>query len=534
MTMTPAAQAEGAPGFADARGCKEWLNALPLTNIPQAQSLVLETVRALNAAAFAPLERLKCMELLRDKVAFLQGEQRSRYFGKSLPLSPNDSAAWTTGAALLAAMEEGYRRSLAEAASSELAPHRALIAQRVARSIGTLMLFHAIVYRRFDPEIWRRLHALYGEAEAAGFAEERVKDSLEGDQDGSSSVADAYVQVVLLQAAYLSEMTGAQIDFAEALLKQWLRKVRVMRAEEAPALELLPLVADLSSSIGARPLPRAELKPVHRAFDVDQVSRSLRKRIQALQSDEDPAKLGLPAQSAGLDLAAQLKRLHKLWCEGAPPRPPGKASELKIAGLVFTLPEVHFFASGGKLFEQPDKSRELTREEKQDIEVFGRVTERTQSRMLAEHNFSVEPWGVVEEMPGTWRLQRPPTASKGVAIGRLVGVRLGETGTFFLGVIRALVQETDGRIVATVALFPGKPEPIAVRAGDARNRSNAHWTQALRLPALERLQVPASLVVPASMAVRGRGIEVWEGAPKESTVYEVLEHGADFDRVSMF
>jgi hypothetical protein len=269
-------------------------------------------------------------------------------------------------------------------------------------------------------------------------------------------------------------------------------------------------------------------------FDVDGLSKSLRKRIHALQSEEDPAQLGLPPQAAGLDLTGQLRRLHKLWCEGAPPRPAGKPSELRSAGVVFTLPEIHFFASGGKLFEQPGRQRELTSQEKQDIEVFGRVTERTYSRMFADHNYSFEPWSVVEEMPGTWRLERPKTGSKGVAIGKLAGVRLGEGGPFFIGVIRALVQETDGRIIATIALFPGKPEPVAVRSGDARLRANAQWTQGLRLPALERLHIPASLVVPGSMALRGRGIEVWEGGAKESTVYEVLEHGADFDRVTVF
>jgi hypothetical protein len=524
---------ESPPGFADSRGCKDWLASLPLTNIPQAQALVLEAVRALNAAPFEPLERLKCMELLRDKIAFLQGEQRSRYFGKSLPLSPNDSNAWTTGAALLAAMEEGYRRCLEEA-KDDLAQHRALVAQRAVRYIGALMLFHCIVYRRFDPAVWQRLHAQYAQAEREGIAAEAVKDSLEGDAEGLSSVADAYQQIVMLQAAYLSEMTAAQIDFAEALLKQWLRKVRIVAPAEAPALEALPLVVDLASSIGARPLARSELKDAHRVFDVDGLSKSLRKRIHALQSEEDPAQLGLPPQAAGLDLAAQLKRLHKLWCEGAPPRPAGKPSELRSAGVVFTLPEIHFFASGGKLFEQPGRQRELTSQEKQDIEVFGRVTERTYSRMFADHNYSFEPWSVVEEMPGTWRLERPRTGSKGVAIGKLAGVRLGEGGPFFIGVIRALVQETDGRIIATIALFPGKPEPIAVRSGDARLRANAQWTQGFRLPPLERLQIPASLVVPGAMALRGRGVEVWEGGAKESTVYEVLEHGADFDRVTVF
>ena len=534
MTGAPGGAGEGGVAFADARSCKDWLGALPLTNIPQAQTLVLAELRALNAAPFAPLERLKCMELFRDKVAFLQGEQRSRYFGKSLPLSPNDSTAWSTGAALLAEMEEGYRHCLAES-SAGLAAHRALVAQRLTRYVGALMLFHAIVYRRFEPAIWQRLHAQYLEADSAGFARERVKDSLEGDAEGLSSVEEAYIQIVMLQAAYLSEMSGAQIDFAEALLKQWLRKVRVLDPSAAPSVDPLPLVVDLASGIGARPLARAELQPHHRVLDVEEMSKSLRRRIHALQSEDDPAKLGLPAQAAGIDLSTQLKRLHKLWCEGAPPRPPGKASELKAAGVVFTVPEIHFFASGGKVFEQPGKSRELTSQEKQDIEVFGRVTERTQSRMQAEHSYTAEAWTVVDEMPGAWRLLRPQTASRGVAIGRVVGVRLGDGGPFFVGVARALVQETDGRIVATVMLFPGKPEPIAVRAGDARHRSSAQWMQGLRLPALERLQIAESLVVPGSLAVRGRGIEVWQdAAPKETTVYEVLEHGADFDRITVF
>jgi hypothetical protein len=535
VTTTPGVQGEAGAGFADARGCRDWLGVLPLTNIPQAQSMVLEALRALNAAAVVPLERLKCLELLRDKIAFLQGAQRSRYFGKSLPLSANDGRAWTTGAALLAEMEEGYRRAFAEAAGDpELAPHRALIAQRVVRSIGALMLFHAIVYRRFDAAIWERLHALYSEAEAAGIALERVKDSLEGDADGTSSVADAYAQVVLVQAAYLAEMSGPQIDFAEALVKQWLRKLRIVAAAEAPAAETLALVVDLSASIGARPGRRPELAESHRVLDVDELSKSLRRRIHALQSDEDPARLGLPAQPPGFDLHGQLKRLHKLWCEGAPPRPAGKPSELQAAGLVFTIPEIHFFLSGGKVFEQPDKSRELTPQEKQDIEVFGRVTERTQSRMFAEHNFSVEAWPVVDEMPGAWRVQRPPSASKGVAIGRLAAVRLADGGPFYLGCVRALVQETDGRIVATIALFPGKPEPIAVRAADPRHRTSTQWAQGFRLPPLERLRIPASLVVPAAMAARGRGIEIWEGAARESTVEDVMEHGSDFDRIAVF
>jgi hypothetical protein len=515
------------PAFANARACKEWLNGLPLTNIPQAQALVLESLRALEHQDMPALEYLKCLELMRDKIAFLQGEQRSRYFGKSLPLSPTDISAWSTGCMLLTQMEQGYRACLA-AADGELAAHRALITQRIVRYLGAQMLFHATIYRRFDPALWTRLHAELREAQARGIAEEPVKDSLEGD-DTASSVADAYAFVVLLQASYLSEMTAPQIDFAEALLKLWARKVHVKPAEAAAAA----LAVDLSRPIGARPLPAGAATPDTRVLEVEGLSLSMRKRIHALQGDEDVTTLGLP-HAPGVDPLSQLQRLHRLWCEGAPPRPPARPTDVKSVALVFGMGDIHFFVTGGVVFEQPDRKRELTRQEKQDLEVFGRVTERTHSRMVAEHNYVVESWPVVDEMRGAWRVERPPNAARGVLIGKLVAMRMGDAGTFFLGMVSALAHETDGRLIVTITLFPGKPESVPVRAADARNRANPKWSEGFRLPALEKANIAASLVVPSGVAARGRGIELWSDGPKETTVYEMLERGADFDRITTF
>lgn len=537
MAANPPTRPGSGLAFSDAKGCKEWLGGLPLTNIPQAQQFVLEALRTLNRGEPGGIEWLKCLELVRDKVAFLQGEQRARYFGKSLPLSPNDHAAWSTGRSLLEEMETGYRECLAvaEAEKGELARHIPLMMQRIARYLGAQMLFHAMVYRRFDPALWLRLHGLFAAAERAGLADERVKDSLES-EDGASSVHEAYVHVVLTQAAYLSEMTAPQMDLLEALLRLWARKVRILvdPPADAEAGATYPLAVDLAKPIGARPLHADARQPTHRVLDVEGLSKSIRRRLKGLQAGEDPVSLGLPAEASAPDALAALGRLHRLWCEGAPPRPPAKIPEEKTAELAFGLPEIHYFVTGGAAFEQPDKERELTRQEKDDLAVFGKVTERTQQLRLADYNFELENWGVVDEMLGAWRLLRPQTASKGVAIGRVLAMRLGDTAQFFLGMVQALVQETDGRVVITVSLFPGRPEAIAVRAADARNRQGAQWVQAFRLPALDRLGVPASLVVPTGIASRGRGIEVWSGGAKESTVYEVLDRGTDFDRVTVF
>ena len=522
--------------FGDARGCKEWLSALPLTNIPQAQASLLEALRASNAASLDGLERLKCLELMRDKVTFLQHGQRSRYFGKTLPLSAADGSAWNTGRLLLEDMEAGYRKALEAAmASEELRRHAALAAQRIARYLGAQMMFHAAVYRRFDPQLWIRLHRTYAEAEAAGIAEDRVKDSLESEEAGSS-VAEAYAQVVLAQAAYLSELSAPQMEFVEILLRMWARKVRMRRAmaEGSPVPALHPLVVDFDKPIGARPLAPAQVSATHRILDVESLSHSIRKRIHGLKQGEEPASLNLPGPVSAAEALAQLQRLHGLWCEGAPVRPAAKVPGEQAAGVAFGLAEAYFFLSGGKAFEQPGRSRELTHQEKQDIEVFGRITSRTQSMMAPGHVFALESWGVVDEMLGAWRLLRPATASKPVAIGRLLALRLADAGPFFLGMVTALTQETDGRIVITVTLFPGRPQPVAVRGADfSRSRSSTQWHEGFRLPPMERLRIAASLVLPNGIAAPKRGLEIWDEGPKPAVVAEVLERGSDFERVRL-
>ncbi|HUP29989.1 MAG TPA: hypothetical protein VM122_07450, partial [Usitatibacter sp.] len=298
--------------FSDARGCKEWLGMLPGTGGLQAQAQILEGMRAVHGTTMDALERLKSMELLRDKVAFLQAEQRTRYLGKTLPLAAGDDAAWNMGRQLLEEMEGGYRKCLeACATGGEMHKHAALASQRIVRYLGAQMMFHAAIYRRFDPQLWTRLHQLYGASESAGIAGEHVKDSLQAEEAGSS-IAEAYAQVVLAQAAYLSELTAAQMEFAEALLHMWARKVRVRSETAEGSLPPMvhPLVVDFDKPIGARPLAPAEVTAHHRIVDVEQLSLSLRRRIHGLKNGEDPSSLKLPTTAGSVEALAQLLRLH--------------------------------------------------------------------------------------------------------------------------------------------------------------------------------------------------------------------------------
>ena len=138
--------------FSDARGCKEWLKGIALHNVAMAQQAILDGLRILNrSATIGATDRLMCLELMRDKAAFLLTEQRARYVGKTIPLMHGDVAAWNISKTLLSEMEAGYMRCWddAKSAGSPLEAHAALVVQRAMRYVGLQMLIAGFVYKRF-------------------------------------------------------------------------------------------------------------------------------------------------------------------------------------------------------------------------------------------------------------------------------------------------------------------------------------------------------------------------------------------------
>jgi hypothetical protein len=132
-------------------------------------------------------------------------------------------------------------------------------------------------------------------------------------------------------------------------------------------------------------------------------------------------------------------------------------------------------------------------------------------------------------------LLRPANSSQGVAIGKLLGIKVGKQDSFFLGVVRELVEEMDGRIFATVAMLPGKPEAITVRSADTRSRVS-NYVQGFRLPPMEALKIPETLVIPAKLSLLAHGVDIFHpvhGSSKEVKVAEFIERGLDFDRVTI-
>jgi cyclic-di-GMP-binding protein len=529
--------------FADARSCKHWLTDIPLTNVAQAQQNLLDALRMMNLNAdFQPVERLTCMELFRDKVAYLLSEQRIRYAFKTIPLTNSEYTAWTTSKRLIQEMAAGFRRCWVDAvgtgntdneADAPLNAHAALILQRIIRYLGLEMLICGFVYRSFDPELWARLHTQWIEAEQRNLTAVRVKDSI-GSADGYSNIMQAYTAVILGQLANVQELSPHQIDFVDGIMKRFGHKVYVTREAVANSQGLTPVIdlfGQAGASFVATPSPAEHL----RMLQVDDLSRSLRRRIKKLSEGEDPETLDLPVGWSTYDAIALLTRLRKLWCENGSTALPATVPSEKEAVLTFGITETHFLLSGD-LFEQPDVKRDLTRQEKNDIAMFGKISEATIRAKYANFNYGTETWQIISESRGLFRLARPNNSPRGVAIGGLVAMRVGADRPFFLGVIRELFDDPDSFITVTIGLLPGKPEGISVRSGELSNRAGLTYVQGFRLPPTEALKIPETLIIPRGLAPKGNGIDVFHpghGSPTQVKLVEFIERGLDFDQVTL-
>ena len=221
----------------------------------------------------------------------------------------------------------------------------------------------------------------------------------------------------------------------------WIRKVRVLRKTPPEgAGRACPLVVDLTQARSARGRSPPTLGHRTACSTWSSSRKSIRRRIHGLQNDEEPATLGLPAGASALDALDQLQRLHKLWCEGAPPRPPAKVPDETTAGLAFGLNEIHFFVDrrqGLRAARQEARAHAPGEERHRDVRARDRAHPGDDDRRAQLHGRELgrgrrdagrlAPAAPADLVARAWRS------------GAWWRCALGDTAPFFLGKVSALV-----------------------------------------------------------------------------------------------
>jgi hypothetical protein len=526
--VLPELSSQAAPEFTDPATAKAWLEHVPLANVAAAQHQLLLQVEEFNRFAAKAVTRLAVLEALREAVNFVQIEQARRFANRALPMAEGESAIFQDTVELWDQMHLGYLRCLQAAGAGEagMAGQGALVAQRLLAYSGLKMFHYYRAYREVPKSAWRALHECYGAAERLGVAETAVKDYLNRDvQETSPRIA--YVRAMLMGMANPNEMTQRQLTFTAYLLERWASKVEIS-AQPLAEGDAPPLVADLKGD--APPERGGAAAAAPRYLDVSKIARSLRNRIGLLRKGESPAKLALGEDCVQPSCEQLLLFLYRQWCQERPSRVAERRHVSDAAQCCNDIAAIHYYISG-HVFRQPG-DRELTQQERDQIATFGRVSTRDEDDYSVAHGFLLEHWQLEDESPQGFRMvRRAGNPGRRYVTGQLMAVRPADAKGFLLCQVRWLMQNDAGDLYCGVRLMPGLPAAIAVRP-TGLNVQNAKYTQALSLTAVAALNAPPSLVLASGWFKPKRVVEVFVDSPLRVRLTEVLERGADYERVA--
>ncbi len=521
------------PAFQTAEQCRQWLGQLQLTNLGLAQGNLHRQITELNRFPMHADERLRILEVLREPLAQLQKDFAKRLIGKLLPLTDEESLSLTALIGLWQAMLEGYLRCLqaAEAGDAHMAKQRAMLWQRCLYYARQQLAEFTHAGYEPDRQAWQRLHAIYARLEAAGLQDEHVKDAqFHGGLPARGQAI--YVATLLMHRARLLGLSRSQAQLVERWLLQWQDTLRLQPRCTASKEDAPPLVVDLDGYRGLQSAAHARASASMRCLPMVPLSKQIRVKTILLQQGETPRKVELETDMSAKDCAALLGRLHQCWCEERTDTlvemPREAASVYLCAGL-----EKIYSQIARKPFKAVKEKGKTSQDAQQQIATFGRVLDETGQHDLRELGFLPEEWLMEEDSLLRARLLRSSTQGDRLAANHIVSV--AHNGTpLKAGAIERIEVTHSGQLYIDVHFLPGQPQAVIAQAAPHGQSPHSGSAPCLLLPAMEKLRIPASLVLPRDWFVAGRELELTLPDHNKQKVKLGISvaRGADYERVS--
>src|SRR5450631_4377887 len=513
--------------FADADGCTAWLRAVPLTNIPRYYETILGQLKRLGEVDFAPRERARIAEIMREPVMFLHTELARRYAGKPQPASERENEAAEQALALWNALWTQYSACLKPLLEGdpELQGVKAKVLQRGLWVGKQLMLVYGLARRLPAPAVWQELHAYYRLAEILDCAVTAVSDELMPNAVGVSCYS-TYCHALLLDLADPCAMTVRQIELTDRWLSMWARKVfpyAQQRETEGPLI-----VIDLEAASGAVLLPvgpRSVTEATRYGYPAKIVT-SVRGRLKRLASGANPAELQLGHDASVEACTTLLTYLDSRWYT-LPPRRTTSAEphgnvELCVGGL-----GAAYFRVAGRTFNSQDLLGRLSYQGTQHLATLGALTDYDRNKEEAEKTWNWERWQGSSDWVSA-SVRRVASGQHRWHLDQLVVVRDEER--IRCGYVTRVALDSHDDLAVTLKLWGGSPAATAVRALTSMLAEESPFpTVLLGVTPDEK----ASLIVPPRTFSAGRVVRSLASGPERRfRLTRLIQRGTDFERVA--
>lgn len=512
-----------------------WLAALPLADSVQAAQQVYQALFTLNRMPLEADDRLVLMELYRKPVAAVAAGLQPHFARLSLPLKPRLKQLADFLCQLHMEMANGYKH-VVKAGLSERKPWESdaflLALERAIRYLGEVLLRSYQVYMPSPPGVWKEIHGFYRYAEHHGQAHRLL--IIDGREEGTT-ITRAYLQTLLLGLCGPYQLPQNECHQVNAFLARWAQKAEIVSAIQAvnPVGHFL---IDFDADHPAAPFPRdvsLQPAPALRALNAIELARVAHDFSKRLQKGESPRVLGLGFECVGSACADSLKRMLRFWGM-AGRRQFSRRHSLQPLSLCVGLNAVHFFCDGQRPFTPPRVLAAIPDRAAEPPDLFSLEAESHDERPVTAplpELFRVDSrWQLRDESAGGLSLARSGKAGIPVRVGDIIGIQNPVLNQWRVGAVRWVKSADTQHVEMGVEMLAPQAWALAVRPAGT---DAVPYSQALRLPPIEALRQPATLLVARGTCQPGEDIEIADGEspPRRVRVLSVVERSSAFAQV---
>jgi len=559
--------AETNPKFA-----REWLASLPMADSAEAGREIYQALYTLNRQDLDAHDRFELMELYRGPVSVVINSLQPHFTRLSLPLSPKKRQLAEFIRQLHMEMANGYKLCITELEKTwKPWGKKQLLVTSLERALcylGNVLLRSYQVYVPYPPGTWKEIHELYRYAETNDRHKEPIAVSEEDDAN-QTSIQQRYLQILLLGLCSPYQLPQGQCLQISQFLEKWANK-SLLQTDLNITNPVGHFLVDLTTDTPPIPFPRdVKLQADSRLRILNAI-----ELVRMVHSFVNHIRKGRPAQSLqmGLDCLDSacldlLQRMVRSWALVARRR----HARIKRNSSVFLcvgISALHFFSSGQKPFAVPAPAdvpnereeganlashlRQVVKESQEEeydetyIALDGSdssdETEKQRSKnsfpdlakLSSTEIFHVDRWRVRDAGPEGMLLSRSGETTTSVRVGDVLGIQhMNDVGNWGVAVVRWIKSPGPASLEMGVEMLAPSSVPVAIKPVAVRKDESSRYTQALRLPAMEAIHRPETLLISSGLYQPEHDYSILEeeAPPRMIRSLKLVQRNGSFEQI---
>ena len=215
--------------LADVGRTQTWISSLPMANISEAASQVLDALVDFNRQAISNQTRIKIAELFSQPVEYISQNLEKYYIDAAFPLTSKSQKAIRLSQDLYAELAISYKIFILEAYASPGQGSKRLVAVAIHRAITSLSeILHltTLEYKQYPEHVWEEIYFLYALAVKNSVHSLPIQDRIKTDSE-SSCISDILKRLVLYALASPCYLRQRENQFIYKQLLEWTNFVRL-------------------------------------------------------------------------------------------------------------------------------------------------------------------------------------------------------------------------------------------------------------------------------------------------------------------